>query len=80
MKTEQQLLPLPDERPHLREACHRFCEHLGRPSWLTSVGIAGDTFVVYLRTHQHPPLPKEWEGYRIETKFFGEFAPLGAVE
>lgn len=77
MKTEQLLLPLPDERPPIKEACSRFVKHLDYPRWLSSVGIRGDTFVVFLRTERHPPLPKEWEGYRIETQFFGEFAPMG---
>lgn len=80
MKTEQLLLPLPDERPPIRDAYHRFCDHLGRPGWLSSVGIAGDRIVAYLRLNRHPELPREWEGYQVETKYFGEFAPIGRVD
>lgn len=67
----------------VRQAYHRLCDHLGRPGWLSSVGLIENDpqgFVIYLRTRRHPELPGEWEGFPVEVKFFGEFAVMGAVE
>jgi hypothetical protein len=65
--------------PTIREAYDDLCRHLGRPRWISSVGLKPDGIVIYLRTEQHPELPTSWWGFPVESKFFGEFAPLGTV-
>lgn len=58
--------------------------HLGRPSWISSIGI-GDhderpTIIVFLvQTPIHAdPIPDTWEGYPVITREFGPFVPLGS--
>ena len=65
-----------------QEAASSLAEHLGRPSWLTTVGAGNNEIILYLRTRWHPDLPcleNGWEKYPVYTKFFGEFAPIGEV-
>jgi hypothetical protein len=80
----------------VKEAAHqlyaRLCPGYQIPGWLSSIGVAEiseyndkDYIVIYLRRERYPDFVDKlkdngYNGYPIEVKYFGEFAPLGKVE
>lgn len=68
----------------IQQAVKELREHLGRPSWLSAIGIGDedgkDVIVLYLSTPMKPRLPSldtGWQGYKVAFYEFGSFAPLG---
>jgi len=59
-------------------------EHLGRPSWLSAIGVGSiddrPAIVLYLVFSPKPKpafFDEGWEGFPIIPRQFGNFAPLG---
>lgn len=87
--TEQYYCPNTGDRPDENEksrveyASDSLRAFLGRPLWLTCIGIAEreveTTIILYTRTDYHPALPEKWKGFRLEYRTFGDFSPLGPV-
>ncbi len=68
----------------IHEAVKDLREYLGRPPWLSAIGIGEEdhqpVIVLYLTSSAKPRLPSldaGWEGYKIVFQEFGSFAPLG---
>jgi hypothetical protein len=68
----------------IQQAVKDLREYLGRPPWLSAIGIGeeGDkpVIVLYLTSPSKPNLPMleaGWEGYKVVFHEFGSFAPLG---
>ncbi len=69
----------------VHQAAKDLREFLGRPPWLSAIGIGSQddrpAIVLYL---VYPPKPKPrfldegWEGFPVLTREFGSFAPLGS--
>lgn len=75
----------------LREASHQLyqelCPGYRIPHWLSSIGIRElskwndqESIVVYLKKGHPLGDLKEYNGYPVELKYFGEFAVIGKVE
>lgn len=87
--TEQYYCPNTGDRPdenvnsRVNYAADSLRAFLGRPLWLTCIGIAEreveTTIILYTRTDYHPALPEKWQGFRLECRTFGDFSPLGPV-
>jgi len=58
--------------------------HLGRPSWLSSIGVGsreGQPAIILFLVHPPAvgnPIPDEWDGYPVIAREFGPLAPLGS--
>ena len=67
----------------IHEAVKDLREHLGRPPWLSAIGVGekdNQPVIVLYLTSTKPRLPsleEGWEGYRVIFHEFGSFAPLG---
>jgi hypothetical protein len=68
----------------IEQAVRELREHLGRPPWLSAIGIGAQegrpVIVLYLTSSWKPKLPSVengWKGYPVLFHEFGSFAPLG---
>jgi hypothetical protein len=68
----------------IQQAVKELRERLGRPPWLSAIGVGSQDnapmIVLYLTTAQKPDLPfldNGWQGYQVQFREFGTFAPMG---
>ena len=67
---------------NIREAAKALRAQLGRPEWLTSIGIGQfdgyEALVLYLKNGECPRhlLVDGFEGFPVVTRVFGEINPL----
>jgi hypothetical protein len=68
----------------IRQAARSLRAHLGRPNWLSSVGVGSidDHPAIFIFLVYTPifgdPIPDEWEGFPVVKEEFGPIAPLGS--
>ncbi len=69
----------------IQEAATELREHIGRPSWLVSIGIGlkdgQEAIVLYLSSNRPPDLEylrDGWHGFPVTIKKFGSLSPIGS--
>jgi hypothetical protein len=67
----------------IHQAARELRIHLGRPSWLSSIGVGSQdehpAIILFLvcQPKVGNPIPSEWDGYPVIAREFGSLAPLG---